>query len=166
MVPTSLNRTVDNIGDTVKKHDNIVQDILSLHSWLAMTQSVLYTALEKWRHWRHFKKYSSTNVRLSRKDMSTLLIEAIQFIASCYGITQFRESMSDLRFKILKSKTGRSSFKAFLSCHLSLQHMKPSNYIWDVHITRQLSDYMEGRTSTWSACTKCHRVWVACRPPD
>ena len=28
MVPTSLNRTVANIGDTVKKHDNIVEHIL------------------------------------------------------------------------------------------------------------------------------------------
>ena len=70
------------------------------------------------------------------KDMSTLVIEAIQFIASCYGITQFCESMADLRFKILKSKTGGSSSKSFLSCYLPLQHLK------------KLSDYMEGRIIT------------------
>ena len=46
MVPTSLNRTVANIGDTVKKHDNNVQHILSLYS-LTGCDTVLYTDLEK-----------------------------------------------------------------------------------------------------------------------
>ena len=113
MVPTSLNRTVANIGDTVKKHANIVQHILSLHSLIGCdTASTIY-GIGKVKALKTLQKGIAPPMLVSQeKDMSTLVIEATQFIASCYGITQFYESMSDLRLKIWRSKPGHCSSKS------------------------------------------------------
>ena len=59
------------------------------------------------------------------------MIEATQFIASCYGITQFYESMSDLRFKIWKSKPGLSSSKSF-----KLPSLSPTSEAVELHVRR------------------------------
>ena len=106
--------------------------ILSLHSLIGCdTASTIYGIGKKKPLKTLREGIAPPMLGSQEKDMSTLVIKATQFIASCYGIAQFYEAMSDLRFKIWKSKTGRSSSKSF-----KLSSLSPTSEAVDLHVRR------------------------------
>ena len=129
MVPTSLNRTVANIGDTVKKHDNIVQHSLSPYSLIGCdteSRPTIY-GLEKVKALTTPQKSIAPPMLGSQeKDMSALVIEATQFIASSMGSLSFVNRCLTYDLKSANQRPGAANH---LSWHLSLQHLKLLNFM-------------------------------------
>jgi len=86
MVPTSPERNVTNIGATVRKHGDIVQHVLALHTLTGCdTVSSIY-GIGKVKAAKVLQKdHVPSPLGDIQTDMETLVTGATKFITACYG---------------------------------------------------------------------------------
>ncbi len=111
MEPTSQGRSSVNIGSTVAKHQSIALQLLLAHaltgcdtvaSYFSIGKSTVVKTLEAGNRLNHLG-----NPMASLEDV---LCESAAFVAACYGQKcQPHETMTDIRYKVWVSKTGRKS---------------------------------------------------------
>ena len=111
MEPTSPERTLVNIGDTVTKHKAIVPQLLAAHALTGCDTVGCYFGVGKGKAIAALKAgYKLDSIGLPGARLETVIKEATRFIAACYGEKVGPgENMSDIRYRQWISKMSRKS---------------------------------------------------------
>ena len=132
MVPTSAKtRNVSNIGVTVRKHQEIVPHVLPLHALTGCdTVSSIY-GVGKVKAVKTLQKgHVPPPLGNDQIDIETIVSGATEFIAACYG-SKCSGTMSQIRFNIWQSKTGRSKATSF-----KLPSLPSTSEAFGLHVRR------------------------------
>ena len=111
MEPTSQGRSSVNIGFTVAKHRSIVSQLLSAHALTEYDTVASYFGIGNTK----VVKVLEAGIRLNHlgnpsANLEYVFCESTAFVAACYGQKcEARETMTDVRYKVWVSKTGRKS---------------------------------------------------------
>ena len=105
--PTSQGRSSVNIGSTVAKHRSISPQLLyalsgcdTVTSYFGTGKTKVVKILEAENRFNHLGNPSA--------NLEDVLCESTAFVAACYGQKcEARETMTDVRYKVWVSKTGR-----------------------------------------------------------
>ena len=109
MEGTSPQQAIINIGETIKKHTDIISSLLHAHALTGCDTVGSYhgigkaTAVKVLQSGFRFEHLGDPNA-----DIDLVVKEATRFIAACYNATiDPGESTTDVRYRIWVSKTGR-----------------------------------------------------------
>ncbi|KAK3890902.1 hypothetical protein Pcinc_005201 [Petrolisthes cinctipes] len=108
---TSPERTSVNIGDTVNKHQAIVPQLLAAHALTGYDTVGSYFGVGKVKAVKVLKAgYKLDSMGQPEAQQKTVILEATQFIAACYGEKAGPDdSMSDIRYRHWISRMGRKT---------------------------------------------------------
>ncbi|KAG0717404.1 hypothetical protein GWK47_008061 [Chionoecetes opilio] len=111
MEPPSPERTSVNIGDTVIKHQAIVTQLLAAHALTGCDTVGCYFGIGQMKTVKVLKVgYKLDSIGQPEAQHETIIREATQFIAACYGEKVGpNDSMSDIRYRHWISSMGRKS---------------------------------------------------------
>lgn len=105
MEGTSDKRAICNIGDTVRKHEHIISDLLAAHALTGCDTTACMWGVGKGAAMKTIEKgHTLPNVGDMRANIQSVIDEASYFVSACYG---FVGSLSEARYKLWISKTGR-----------------------------------------------------------
>ena len=123
-----------NIGETAKRHKDIVGDLLAAHALTGCDTVGAYYGVGKTKAVKVLESgYTFEYVGNPDADMKAVISEATSYIAACYG-TAIRpnDSMSDVRYSVWVAKTGRKG----ASIQPKLQSLPPSSQAFEENVKR------------------------------
>ena len=108
MEGTSPQQAVINIGDMVKKHQNIVRNILHAHALTGRDTVGSYHGIGKTTAIKVPQSgFQFESVGDPAADIGMVVKEATRFIAACYKVPiNPEDTMTDVRYRVWVSKTG------------------------------------------------------------
>ena len=161
MEGTSPQQAIINIGETVKKHTDIISSLLHAHALTGCDTVGSYhgigkaTAVKVLQSGFRFEHHGDPNA-----DIDLVVKEATRFIAACYNATiDPGESTTDVRYRIWVSKTGRRGARI----HPKLKSLPPTSEALEENVKRahlQTSIWMAALDVDPPALDPCEYEWL------
>ena len=129
-------RTVIDINETVRKHQDIIPSLLAAH-WLTGCDTVAtYFGIGKGITLKILRSglYTLGDLGDTNKPVSSVVPQAQRFILACYGQVHC-ESLTEARIKVWSTKVGKTLALAKSKSHC-LQPTGLSSKTWPVHISK------------------------------
>lgn len=110
MQSTNQSHALINIGDAVIKHTSVIRELLAAHCLTGCDTTATYYGVGNMKMLKvlETKKFPLQKLGDPKASIASVVREATCFVAACYGVKiDVSESMSNVRYKIWISKTGR-----------------------------------------------------------
>ncbi|KAG0693094.1 hypothetical protein GWK47_027653 [Chionoecetes opilio] len=156
MEPTSPERTSVNIGDTVIKHQAIVPQLLTAYALTGCDTVGCNFGIGKINAVKVLKAgYKLDSIGQPEAQHETIIREATQFIAACYGEkVRPNDSMSDIRYRNWISSMVR---KSAASVH-QLKTLPPTSGAFVENVKRA-----HFQACIWKSALTRHQIWTLWR---
>ena len=116
--PIKERRVID-IGKTVEKHVSFVSELLPAHALTGCDTVACYYGVGKGTALKVLKDgHSLSLLGVIDSPIEAVIAQATKFISACYGQYSTIESMSETRWRVWASKTGRTSAVPTKLCSL------------------------------------------------
>ncbi|KAG0724080.1 hypothetical protein GWK47_041399 [Chionoecetes opilio] len=177
MEPFSPERTSVNIGDTVIKHQAIVPQLLAAHALTGFDTVGCYFGIGKIKAVKVLRAgYKLDSIGQPEAQHETIIREATQFIAACYGEKVGpNDSMSDIRYRHWISSMGRKSAASVhqlktlpLTSEAFVENVKRAHFqacIWRSALTGEAPD-MDPLENGWVSDDDCGVLMPVTLPPQ